>query len=545
MALVAIAAVVVQTAPRAQEIDELIRARVEQLRATGMLDVEGVAIAARNLIPAIYEARAFAPTWRSVTQIDSLLEVIDESYLDGLDATDYNVDAVRAAREAFSRIDELTAAQRAGLDILLTDSVIRLGYHLRFGKVDPVELDPDWNFSRELVDQDPVATIQAAIDAPSMRVFADQVIARGFLYRRLKGALAEYREIAAAGGWPSLPAGPTLKPGMDDARMPTLAARLAATGDLDLGSANGRADGRADATATRYEGALVAAVQRFQARHGLAADGAVGAATLAALNVPVDRRIEQIRVNLERARWVLGELENEFIIVNIAAFRLDYVRNGETVWSTRVQVGQPYRRTPVFKSAMRYLVFNPTWTVPPTVLRQDILPQQRGDKGYLATRNIDLIDDSGRVVDPGTVDWTSRGGFPYRFVQRPGPTNALGRVKFMFPNEHSVYLHDTPSRDLFDRTSRAFSSGCIRVERPFELALRLLGGGWDQARIDKLIASQRTETVFLDHPLPVMLLYWTVEVDEAGRVSFLPDVYTRDADVAAGLNSPFRAGGAL
>jgi len=529
--------VVAQPAIHAQEVDELIRARVEQLHATGMLEVDGVAIAARNLIPELYEARAFAPTWRTVAQVDSLLEVIEESYLEGLDPADYHVDAVRAARAAFLDIDDVPPAERAGLDIVLTDSVIRLGYHLRFGKVDPVELDSDWNFRRELVDQDPAETIQAAIDAPSMHVFADQVIPRNVLYRRLKAALAEYRKIAAAGGWLTVASGPTLEPGTDDIRVPVLAERLATSGDLDPAAV--------DTRATRYEGEIVAAVEGFQARHGLAADGAIGPATLAALNVPVEQRIEQIRANIERARWVFGELENDFVLVNIAAYRLDLVRQGETVWTTRVQVGQPYRKTPVFKAAMRYLVFNPTWTVPPTVLLQDILPQQRRDVGYLGTRNIDLIDDKGMAVDPTTVDWSRRNGYPYRFVQRPGPTNALGRVKFMFPNEHSIYLHDTPSRDLFARTSRAFSSGCIRVEHPFDLALRLLGSGWDQARIDALVASGRTETVFLDDPIAVMLLYWTAEVDDENRLSFWPDVYARDAEVIAGLDSPFRAGAAL
>jgi murein L,D-transpeptidase YcbB/YkuD len=521
----------------AQDVEELIRARVEYLQASGTLEAAGVSIAARNLIPKLYEARAFAPAWRSVAQIDGLLEVIGDGYLEGLNPADYHVDAVRAARDAFADPDMLSPAERAGLDLMLTDSVIRLGYHLRFGKIDPADLDSDWNFDRALMGEDPAVTIQAAIDARSMRAFADEVIPRNFLYSRLRTALAAYRAIAAAGGWPSIEAGPTLKEGMPDMRVPTLIERLAAAGDLDP-----RAVNTAD---TIYTGEIAAAVRRFQARHGLTQDGAVGPATRAALNVTVEQRIEQIRVNLERTRWVFGELDDDFLVVNIAGFRLYRVRGEEIVARMRVVVGQPFRRTPVFKATMSYLVFNPTWTVPPTILRQDILPAQRRDPGYLASRDIQLIDDSGMRVDPAAVDWQSRSGFPYRFVQQPGPNNALGRVKFMFPNEHSVYLHDTPSRDLFDRDSRAFSSGCIRVEHPFELALMLLGRGWDQARIDALIASGRSETVFLDDPITVMLLYWTAEVDAEGRVSFLPDVYGRDAAVSAGLAAPFRAGAAL
>jgi murein L,D-transpeptidase YcbB/YkuD len=281
------------------------------------------------------------------------------------------------------------------------------------------------------------------------------------------------------------------------------------------------------------------AVRRFQARHGLAPDGAVGPATLAALNVPVATRIEQLRANLERARWIFYEPESEFLVVNIAGFQLYHLRRGDVVWRTRVQVGRPYRQTPIFRAEMTYLVVNPTWTVPPTIYRNDILPSVRRNPAYLASRNIDAFDASGERVDPATVDWSGRNP-PYRLVQRPGPDNALGRVKFMFPNEHSVYLHDTPSRDLFDRDSRAFISGCIRVENPFELVEQLLGRGWDRARIDEIIASGETTTVQMPEPLPVLLLYWTAEVTPDGIVEFFGDVYERDAALAEALDEPFR-----
>ena len=334
-----------------------------------------------------------------------------------------------------------------------------------------------------------------------------------------------------------MPDGPTLKPGMRDLRVPTIAARLAATGDLVLGAI--------DETSQDYDEVLARAVQRFQARHGLATDGVLGPSTHAALAVPVAERVEQLRINLERARWVFNELNGDYVSVNIAAFRLDLVRGGNVQWTTRVVVGQPYRRTPVFKSTMRYLVFNPTWTVPSTIFLKDLLPEQRRNPEYLPSRNIDIFDANEARIDPATIDWAARRNFPFRFVQRPGPTNALGRVKFMFPNAQFVYLHDTPSRDLFSRSSRAFSSGCIRVEHPLELARQLLGPGWTEQRIAELIAAGNTETVFLGQPIPVMLLYSTVEVDADGRVYFWPDVYARDAAVKAGLDAPFRAGGAL
>lgn len=534
---VAAAALFLAAPARGQEVDEQIRARVEELAAHGALQVAGVPVAARNLIPRIYEARSFAPTWRSAEQIDSLLEVIDESYLEGLDPKDYNVDAVRAARAAFANLSALSPAERAAYDILLTDSVIRLGYHLRFGKVDPVALDPNWNGSRNLGDQDAAATIQAAIDAPSMRKFAENAIPRAFLYDRFKQALAEYRALAAAGGWPTVPTGATLKAGMTDERVPVLMQRLAVTRDLDLALV--------DPATHVYDGEVVKAVQRFQARHGLTSDGAVGPATLAALNVTVEQRVEQIRANLERARWVFYDPGSEFLVVNIAGFRAYLLRRGEIVWSSRVQVGRPYTQTPVFAAKMSYIVFNPTWTVPASIVRNETVPAIRRDPNYLASHNMDVFDSSGNVVDPASVNWSTTNGGPYRFVQRPGPNNALGRMKFMFPNEHAVYLHDTPSRSLFERDSRAFSHGCIRVDDVYGLAQTLLGSGWSRERIDRVIAGGKTETVFLDKPLPIMLLYWTTEVDAAGRVSFFSDVYSRDAAVVAALQEPFRPSATL
>lgn len=517
----------------AQEVQEEIRARVEELAATGVLEAAGAPIAARNLIPRIYEARKFEPTWRSVEQIDGLLEVIGDSYLEGLEPTDYHVDVVQAARAAFANVAALAPAERASYDIALTDSVIRLGYHLRFGKVDPVALDPHWNGSRDLGDEDPAKTIQAAIDSPSLRKFAAEAIPRVFLYDRFKVALAEYRALAAAGGWPSVPAGATLKAGMTDERVPVLAQRLAVTRDLDPGTAA--------AVTTLYDGEVVAAVQRFQQRHGLTADGAVGPATLAALNVTVEQRIEQIRANLERARWVFYDPSSEFIVVNIAGFQAYLLRRGEIVWRSRVQVGRPYTQTPVFAAKMTYLVFNPTWTVPPGIMRNETLPAIRRDASYLAQHDMDMLDSAGKVVDPASVDWTTTRGTEFRVVQRPGPSNALGRVKFMFPNEYSIYLHDTPSRNLFERDSRVFSHGCIRVDDVYGLAELLLGSRWDRERIDRVVAAGETQTVVLDKPLPVMLLYWTTEVDATSRISFFGDVYSRDAPVISALAQPFRA----
>jgi murein L,D-transpeptidase YcbB/YkuD len=258
----------------------------------------------------------------------------------------------------------------------------------------------------------------------------------------------------------------------------------------------------------------------------------------------VETRIDQIRVNLERGRWVLHDLEDTFLIVNIAGFLVAYVKDHAVVWQSRVQVGKPYRKTPVFKAEMKYLVFNPTWTVPPTILAKDLLPAVQRNPTYLKDNKIRVLETNGKAVDPSTLDWskyTAR-NFPYMLRQDPGTNNALGVVKFIFPNKHLVFLHDTPSKSLFEKETRTFSSGCIRVEEPLALAELLLDdpATWNRARINEVIQSQETKTVYLRQPLPVLLLYWTAMVEADDQVHFMPDVYSRDAAILEDLNAAFR-----
>ena len=267
----------------------------------------------------------------------------------------------------------------------------------------------------------------------------------------------------------------------------------------------------------------------------------MGKASLEALNVPVESRIDQLRVNLERGRWVLQDFTDTFLLVNIAGFRVYYSVENMVKWSARAQVGMTYRQTPVFKAEMEYLVFNPTWTVPPTILKNDVLPAIQKDIGYLAEKNMVVLDNSGKVVDPGSIDWAgyAGGNFRYTIRQEPGPTNALGRVKFIFPNKHFVFLHDTPSKSLFERSERAFSSGCIRVEHPFELAELLLADkGYDQAKIAQVLDTGKIENVYLTKPLPVLLLYWTTFTTLEGQCNFRKDVYGRDPGIIAALDGP-------
>ena len=514
----------------AQDVPELIRQYSDAVRTGADGVLEGRRVAAAGVLSAFYARREFAPVWSDAARYDALLRLVQDATLHGLEPADYHADIL--ARLAGAR----TPQQAAARDLLATDALVRLGYHLHFGKVDPVQLDPAWNLTRQLHDESPVELLERVLAAPDLAGFVNKELApNGPLYTGLRTALVRYREIARAGGWPAVPPGPTLKPGAHDARVAALRARLAVT-DPRL---------PADvAEPARFDAALVDAVKRFQDRHGLDVDGLAGRRTLAALNVPVEARIDQLRVNLERARWVFREREPRYFIVNIAGFRAYLMENGKLAWETRVMVGKPYRKTPVFKARMTHLVLNPAWTVPPTILKNDIIPRLVWDPEYLAEHDMELRDRAGQSVafDSSVLAQIDAGRFPYTVRQRPGPKNPLGRIKFMLPNEHAVYLHDTPSQNLFARADRSFSSGCIRVEHPLELAERVLLDplDWSRAKLEERIATGATQTVTLKTPISVYIMYWTAEPGADGQTVFYNDLYARDAAVLAALKEPFR-----
>jgi L,D-transpeptidase YcbB len=277
----------------------------------------------------------------------------------------------------------------------------------------------------------------------------------------------------------------------------------------------------------------------FQRRNGLVADGVVGRATIEALNIPVEDRIATIKVNLERWRWLSNNLGNKYIMVNIANYELQAIENDKIVFNSEAIVGRPYRRTPVFSSVITYLVFNPYWTVPPTILFNDVIPAVIKNPDYLENKKMKVLRTDGAEIDPASIDWNraAPGNFPYRIRQEPGPENALGKVKFMFPNQYSVYIHDTPVRNLFLHTDRSFSSGCIRINKPLEFAAYLLkdNPAWTPAQIKNVVDQGRERTVTLSGPVPVHLLYLTAWADDEGVVYFRKDIYDRDQRLMAAL----------
>jgi murein L,D-transpeptidase YcbB/YkuD len=474
-------------------LSEAIRDRVDHLRYARDHDVRGDRIILDEIVAQYYESQQFKPAWQEPARVDALIATLMDVVTDGLDPADYHLDSLQSYRLDLRMRTPLTNEDRADLEFLATDALVLALYHVYGGKVEPLKLSSQWNYSSRPIRSERAYEMLARILATGqVREALDEVRPRHVWYQRGRERLREYRKIAVAGGWPTLPDGPVLKPGMIDPRVPILRKRLEITKDIPavtmsgaaavtatqpVGPATPDAPGVSESTAavivnpaTVYDASLEQGVRNFQERHGLAADGVIGPGTRAALNIPVSARIDQIRVNLERARWTLHEARGEFVLVDVAGFYVSYFRDDQPIWTSRVVVGRGSRETPIFRSMITYVVFNPTWTIPPGILVKDKLPELRRNPGALRRMNIRVLDNSGREVDPYSVNWNSYSSSrlpPYQFRQDAGPDNALGLVKIMFPNQHLVYLHDSPAKSLYELDERAFSSGCIRVEKPF------------------------------------------------------------------------------
>lgn len=475
---------------------------------------------ARGIID-FYALRLYAPAWSAPSRLDALIDALRNLALDGLNPEDYNASALEQARMAPSPTGDEGSAQRADLDLLATQSYLLALLHLYRGKVDPSHLHIRWNFEpREFDLEFGLSTAVEAVDYGQIADVFDLARPDHPVYAGLRAGLARLREVSAQGGWPQLADGPSLRPGMSDPRVKALRRRLSLAGYLPQDDGDGDRE--------LYDAGLEQAVKRFQEEQYLEADGAVGRSTRRALNVPVGARINQLRVNLERARWLLPRIKGDLVLVDVAGYKVRYYHEGKVAWMSRVQVGREARRTPIFKASITFITFNPTWTVPSTILREDVLPKVRRDAAYLARNRIRVLDARGREISADRVDWDHPGNVLLR--QDPGPGNSLGRVRINFPNPYDIFLHETPHTELFDKGARPFSSGCIRVEYPFELAEILLNDpeNWNRAAIDRVVAAGKTLDVPLSRPVPVMVLYWTLDLHQDGRIAYKPDIYQLD-----------------
>jgi murein L,D-transpeptidase YcbB/YkuD len=529
----AMVVLVAMTAAQAQSRAEKL---LQQLQAGASVPASEQNAEDLALLARFYQERQMRPLWitdRAATgravELAAILSAADQ---DGLDPDDYGAPAIA------SLLDATDADDLAELELRLSLGLIHLTSDLASGRLEPSEIDPELFVYPQDVDHAEV--IRAAAAADDIAAFVDRFPPAQDEYQRLKAALADFRARTATPGWSIMPDGQTLKPGMTDPRVPLLRARLSASSDPQEASLAAALP----AAAEIYDDRLEAAVTRFQERHGLAPDAAVGPKTLEALNVPIERRIEQIVLNLERRRWMPDDRGARYVFVNLADFELKVVHEPKTVFDTKVVVGTPYHRTPVFSADMTYVEINPYWNVPSSIARNELLPQIREDPGYLAANGFELLSDWGdgaAALDPWSLDWSqiTPANFSYRLRQAPGNGNALGRIKFMFPNRFNVYLHDTPARHLFERAERSFSHGCIRVDQPERLGAVVLGNdGWSLDRIHAVIESGERMIVTLEESLPVHIAYLTAWVNKDGTVHFRNDVYGRDALLADALLGP-------
>ncbi|MEM8688318.1 MAG: L,D-transpeptidase family protein [Pseudomonadota bacterium] len=475
-----------------------------------------------------YRERNFEPVWTTeggaTQKARTLAKLLHAAGEEALHPNTYRADVLD---DLISASDSETLS---GLELVLSKALIDYGRDLGSGTVVPNRVNKDvYVFPKGPT---PEGLLARAASTDDIKGLVASLKPQTANYERLKAKLAEFRAWAQRGGWGTVPEGPTLKPGMEQERVVALRQRMIAGLDLPAEKA---ADSKA--FGTLYDPILVEAVKHFQYRHGIDQDGVVGPATLTSLNTPIETRIRQMEVNMERRRWMEDDLGRRYIFVNLADQFLKVVSNGKTVHTARTVVGKTYHSTPVFSKKMKYIVINPYWNVPSSIARKEYLPKLRQDAGYLLRQNIHVLRGGSRI-DPYSVNWNavSSSAFPFRLRQDPGTKNALGRIKFMFPNRFNVYIHDTPAKSLFAKSKRVFSHGCIRVENPPELAEVLLKEqGWSLSKVTGAIAARKKRVVNLKEPIPVHITYLTAWVNKDGSTHFREDVYGRDKRLAAAL----------
>ena len=492
---------------------------------------EGHAVRLPPDVRGFYRAREGEPLWINSRGLNargrSAVEALRKSQTEGLDPDRYAVPMIETLADSVGDVDNQRRADRLrDLELLLTSRYLLYLEDLAIGSLEPQLSLPDsmWHMQR-------LESIASGEDPGDLLA--------GFLppteeYAALREALARYQAIADEGGWGTVPESEGA------AAVSALRDRLIAEQDpVESALATESA-----AASSIVDDKLQQALRHFQARHAIEETGELDSATRKALNVPVEDRLQSLRVTMDRWRALPRDFGDLYVFVNIPAYELRVVENDQHVLDMKVVVGKDVHPTPVMSDTMEYIVVNPYWNVPESILEAEILPAVREDENYLAKQNMEVVDREGdqpQVIDTESVDFDDE-EFPYHVRQRPGPGNALGRVKFMFPNAQNIYLHDTPAGALFDRTARAFSHGCVRVEKPMELAHLILDKTTEMSaeEFDALVGQDAEKHIRLDRGVPVYLAYLTAAIDDEGSVRFLPDLYDRDAaeDVAGAHAEP-------
>jgi len=500
----------------------------------GALPSPGGEMAANpDIITRLYEKMGdhLSPKWNNRDRIEQMVTAIYNAPLDGLNSKDYHLSDIERLNEKIVLSDEPAIEDIERMEELLSDALFLLSSHLAAGKTDPDNVDPQWKALRRNLRENWSSYIDSTLNTNNINDILQTLVPEHPEYANLKKALARYRQLEAMGGWGSFSTSlPKLEKGMRHPDVSSLRKRLAVT----QGSTEFNPEDE-----DLFDQALVDQLIVFQQMNGLEADGVVGKATAEALNIPVRDRIETIEANLERWRWISNDLGDRYIMVNAADFELTAIVKNQQEFQTRAIVGSSKRQTPVFSSVMKYMVLNPEWVVPPKILKLDVIPDIIKDSAYLVKKNMKILKMDGSEVEPASIDWksVSESRFPYMIRQEPGQGNPLGKVKFMFANEYDVYIHDTPSRSLFARNIRSFSSGCVRIDNALELARYLLKDDpdWTPERLQEAIDKGQKRTIVLKNPVPVHILYLTAWADDNGTAYFGKDIYDRDRQLITAL----------
>jgi murein L,D-transpeptidase YcbB/YkuD len=508
---------------------------VFETRETGRnFQIQGIELYSSELLPKVYTESEFKPLWfincDSLGKIGQMIDVVAESEFHGLQPEDYHY------KELILNWDELVADGAlifnanfiAGFDLLLTDAFFGLSKNLYYGKLESEALDTIWGIPRNksIIPFD--VHLKAILNKGSVQETFSQFYPPYPGYEAMVAEAKRLRAIESSDFQVKLDLKQSIKPGDSLKSVALIKDKLAFLGFYQPDTIN---------PPNLYDEMAVEAIRELQEQFGYNMDGAIGKNTLKALNMPVEQKINQLYVNMERLRWMPDSLEKVYLMVNIADFTLNVFSGNDTLLSMRTIVGKDARETPVFNSRITYMVMSPSWHVPPTIKKQDVIPSVIKDISYLEKKQMKVIDAKGNVVDPSTVNW-KRDGMKYSIKQQPGAQNSLGKVKFMFPNKHNIYLHDTPSRSLFARDERTFSSGCIRVEKPFELASLLLSDKpeWTPERIKQAMDSGVEKTIVLKDKVGVYIYYLTAWGSASGKINYRADVYNRDKVIEEALS---------
>ena len=478
-----------------------------------------------SVLPLFYTNRNYAPAWFDHNTLSNngydLLDYIRQVDKQGLQPADYHLHLIEGyIGKILFFYEPMDTKDMVKMDILLTDSFLLLGSNLYYGKVDPDKEGASWKMQRKDRELRLDLILEEALSENNVSRELNMLAPRYGAYWRMKEELAFYLSLNEQ-LWPAILSDIAIKPGESNKLLPKIRERLIKLRYQLL-----------DSISMTFDEELEQQLKMFQQDWGLNSDGVIGKATLEDLNSLPYKLVSQLKVNMERYRWMPLQVTEKYIIVNIANFKLDLIEGADTLISMRVIVGKESRTTPVFNELLSYIVFSPNWTVPNTILQEDVIPELLKGSEYLDKRDMILLRNDGSELAYKDINWSTitKDNFPYMVRQNPGPGNALGRVKFMFPNSYNVYIHDTPSKGNFARDGRDLSSGCVRVEKPFDLAVLLLSDSpeWTPANILIAMQQDKEQTVRLKIPVEVMLIYLTAWTDGSDRIQFRKDIYQRD-----------------